>query len=202
MDEQRTRSFEAARKMTTDVDRMTRMADECAVRHVRSEDHAIECSSQCLTDKVLRWLASDAPGELGSDDELRAEFDKLSLRWSFRRYRQGRKEQLFCETPGIELVASRDPGPDEIVQCAHLLDRLLRPLPHLLPVQRRLVVERILKEKRLVDIARESGRSADALRKKIQRLLDQLRKYYDGDSFDNVEVEDYLSMMDEFRNTS
>jgi DNA-directed RNA polymerase specialized sigma24 family protein len=202
VDEESRRRYGAARKMKTDVDRLTRMADECAARHVRSEDHAIECGSKLLTDKVVLWLAPDAPGELGSDEELRAEFDKMALRWSFRRYRQGRKEQLFCETPGIEMVASREPGPDEIVQCAHLLERLLRPLPHLEPARRRLVVERILKEERFVDIARETGRSADALSMAMRRILDQLLKYHEGDSFDMVEAADYLRMVDEFRNTN
>ena len=65
------------------------------------------------------------------------------------------------------------PGESQVGGLIKVRLQIVQPLPHLLPVQRRLVVERILKEERLVDIARETRRSANALCVAMRGILDQ-----------------------------
>ena len=199
-EDERAKKWAGERKLNSELDRLTRVADESAARFGKSADRAEVCSSQCVTDKVMRWFTSDPGAELGADDELRAETDAFSKQYAFRRGRRRKRVQLFSETPNIEKLASREKGPEEIVQCAGLLSRLLKPVPHLLPAQQRLFVDAILQQNRLVDLAQDTGRSADALCKAIRRILDRLRKFLEGDEFNDGEIEDCMSMLDEFRN--
>ena len=200
VDVDRTEKRAAERKLKAEVEKLTRVADETAARFLVSTDFAADCSGDYVTEKLVSWCSKGYGGELGTEEELTAEVEAFARRYVYRRRRRRRNEQLNCETPGIELLASREPGPDEIVQCADLLVRLLKPLPHLLAVQQTLFVRRILEEARFVDIERETGRSADASCKAIRRILDRLRKYLEGDTFDEGEIEDCLSMLDGFRN--
>jgi len=195
----RAKKWAAERRLNAELDRLTSIAEEYATQYMTANDYAADCSSEFITGKLVAWCSQDYDANLGSEHELRREAEAFARRYAYRRRR---KEQLQCETPNLERLASHEPGPEEIVQCADLLARLLRPLPRLQPAQQALFARHILEQKRLVDIERETGRSADALGKAIRRILDRLRKFLEGDAFDDGEIGDYRSMLDGFRSSA
>jgi len=192
------KKWATARKLNTELDRLTRIAEQYAAQYVASSDYAADCSSEFVADKLVVWCSQDYDADLGSEHELRREAEAFARRYAYRRRRRRRKEQLQCETPNLETMASREPGPEEIVQRAALLGRLLRPLSQLSPERRFLFVRRILDEMRLVDIEAQTGRSANVLCKTVGRILDRLRRYLEGEALDAEEIEDYLSMLDAY----
>lgn len=200
MDEAFKREWEAERKLNTEVDKLTRVAEEVGTKFLPSGDLASDCSGDYVTQTLMDWCTNGYGAQLGSEEELRAHAEQFARRYADRRRAQRRHERLECETPGFAQLVSRDPGPEEIVQCADLLARLLEPLPHLLPTQQTLFVRRVLDEANLVELAIETGRSADALCKAMRRTLDHLRKILAGDAFDENEVKDFLSLLDQYRN--
>lgn len=199
-DADRARKWAEERRLHDEMDTLMRLAGECSARFVAGADHAADCSSEFLAETIVRWCTAPPGADLGSEAELRKQAESYARRYAFRRQRRRRKLQLACETPGIERIASHEPGPEEIVQCADLLRQLLRRLPLLRPGQQALFVQVILDGRRLVDLEQETGRSADALGKAIKRTLVRLRTFLEGDALDAAEIEDYRCMLDEFHN--
>ncbi len=122
---------------------------------------------------------------------------------AYRLQHHNRRVQSLAETAEdgkmhtMPEPASRELGPEELSQSADFLRRLLEPLANFSPAQQHLFVERILRNKRLVDLAEETGRSANALAQSISSMIKRLQTMLEAGGIDMEEIRDYLSGIDQ-----
>ncbi|MCW3100294.1 MAG: hypothetical protein JWL77_5912 [Chthonomonadaceae bacterium] len=166
----------------------------------------IGLKGEYLQDCAMDFVVSITSAPMGREDlseetlkEKAAKFARnmvLRLRRHNKRFTSLDEMAEDGETHMAREPVSREPGPEDLLQRADLLKRLLAPLETFSPAQQHLFIGRVLHVKRLVDIAEETGRSADALSKSLANMMRRLRIMYEKVGIDMEEIKDILNQLD------
>jgi DNA-directed RNA polymerase specialized sigma24 family protein len=160
-----------------------------------------EYPKDCAMDFVVSITSAPMGREDLSEERLKEKAAKFARNMALRLRRHHQRvtslEEVTEEgnTHAIPEPVSREPGPEELLQSADFLSRLLTPLGNFSPAQQHLFVERILRLKRLVDLAEETGRSANALAQSISNIIKRLRDMLEENGIDIEEINDRLSQL-------
>jgi DNA-directed RNA polymerase specialized sigma24 family protein len=160
-----------------------------------------EYLKDCAMDFVVSITSASTGREDLSEETLKEKAAKFARNMALRLRRHNQRVTSLDEVTeegnahAIPEPVSREPGPVELLQSADFLSRLLAPLGNFGPAQQHLFVERILRLKRLVDLAEETGRSANALAQSISNILKRLRDMLAENGIDMEEINDRLSQL-------
>jgi hypothetical protein len=180
-----------------------RIARACARNEGLTGEEVEECARWFQARKLCQGFERGAFTE-EELEKIKLQAASFARRYAFRLTRRRRMEVCDCDENGslengpAGKIASREPGPEEVVIMAERLQRLLLPLPEMTLNQQQLFVRRFLEEARLVDLVEETGRNAHALRTAVYTLRIRLRKLLEGKKMNTAEAAEYQSMLDRF----
>ena len=137
-----------------------------------------------------------------SEEALKVKAVHFAGRASYRLRSHNRREQsleALSENGSAQSAREpvcREPGPEERLQRADFLRRLLAPLENFSQDQQKLFLDRVLRLKRFVDLEKESGRSANALAQSTVNILRRLREMLEKNGIGMADVAEELSRRD------
>jgi len=158
--------------------------------------------TDCAMDFVVDMTYRSEGFENWSEAVVQEKAARFARSMAFRLRRHNRRVKSLEATTqdgtahAIPEPASHEPGPEAVMQRADFLRRLLAPLGEFTPAQQHLFIGRILHSQRLVDIEKETGRSADALSKSLANMIRRLRIMHEKNGISLEEITDELSRLD------
>ncbi|MCW3053716.1 MAG: hypothetical protein JWN14_2886 [Chthonomonadales bacterium] len=172
--------------------------------HIAATDAGLKGDylSDCAMDFVVDITVRSEGFENWSEEALQEKAARFARSMAFRLKRHNRRVKSLEETTrdgtahAIPEPVSPELGPEALLQRADFLRRLLAPVGEFSPAQQHLFVGRLLRSKRLVDLEKETGRSADALSKSLANMIRRLRIMHEKNGISLEEITDELSQLD------
>jgi hypothetical protein len=170
-------------------------------------EEAEECGLQFLAKELIRGGMEGLAILVASEDILRRKAHSFARSCAIRRTRKSHREVSYEALESAEqrgsrrVLVSQEPGPEERMMIADVMDQLLAALSELPLDQHQMFLYHFLEGKRLIEMQEETGRSADALWHALMRICKRLQKVLEGKGLTTAEIDDLRNMLDRWKDS-